>query len=383
MRYFILLCLLVVPARAQDLGAQQVLDKVVSTYNSLKAVHIIAERDEMRNLGGLSANSSSECEIAEKSDHRYFARLKGLRDQLFSVSDGATIWKAMDSKKQWSQLTASSVLADSDEERTNAPEAEDLHQSLENIAVYRPMALAKNAQDPEIAKQIDFKLGREKVRCYVVRGHVRGSEFELVVDQQRFIVLQYKEKVAATGGSIEASTKLKLLELNQDVSDDLFHFQPEPKWTEVESLVLPGEHAVVLTGERAADFTLKTLDGDKIGLRGLQGNVVVLDFWATWCGPCRQELPTIEKLRAEFGDAVRFYGVNNEAAGTVKKFLASNRYEMPVLLDDNSTVHRLYGIRAIPALLVIDKNSVVRAQFVGGQSESTLRKAIRAAMEQE
>ena len=92
----------------------------------------------------------------------------------------------------------------------------------------------------------------------------------------------------------------------------------------------------MLTGERAADFTLKTLDGDTVGLRSLQGNVVVLDFWATWCGPCRAELPTIEKLRSEFAGAVRFYGVNDEAPGIVKKFAMGNRYEMPILLDEHT-----------------------------------------------
>jgi len=123
-------------------------------------------------------------------------------------------------------------------------------------------------------------------------------------------------------------------------------------------------------------------DGDSVALQSLRGSVVVLDFWVTWCGPCRAEFPAIEKLRSEFAGAVRFYGVSDESPATVKKFVGEHRYEMPMLLDSNREIHRRYGIRAIPALFVIDRESVVRRQFVGSLSESELRKAIRSVVEQ-
>jgi thiol-disulfide isomerase/thioredoxin len=65
------------------------------------------------------------------------------------------------------------------------------------------------------------------------------------------------------------------------------------------------------------------------------GGVVVLDFWATWCVPCRVEFPAIEKIRSEFGDAVRFYGISDESPATVKRFVEEHRYKMPLLLDGN------------------------------------------------
>lgn len=74
-----------------------------------------------------------------------------------------------------------------------------------------------------------------------------------------------------------------------------------------------------MIGERAANFALKTLDGGPVTLAALQGKVVVLDFWATWWGPCRDELPSIERLRAKFGDAAQFYGVSGEDTSTVNR----------------------------------------------------------------
>jgi peroxiredoxin len=381
-RYFICLCMLAIPARAQDPAARQVLDKVVSTYTHISAVHMVAEREETVYLGGHSRTYLSECELAAKPGQRYFARKQQGREQARAVSDGATIWRALDSTKQWSKLSGAAMAGDDDSEQDAKTAGGDLHDTLEAMMLYRCRSLAKNAQDPAIVKQTDFKLGHDKAPSYLIRAHTPSAEIELLIDKQRFVVLEYKEKGQGPDGKFEIAMKLKLVELNAEVGDSLFHFEPAPGWTEVETLTLPSERPVTLTGERAADFTLNSLDGESVALQSLRGDVVVLDFWATWCGPCRAEFPAIERLRSEFGRAVRFYGVNREAPALVKKFIDEHRYEMPVLLDANHDVHRRYGIHAIPALFVIDRDGVVRRQIVGTRSESELRKAIRSVMEQ-
>ena len=145
-------------------------------------------------------------------------------------------------------------------------------------------------------------------------------------------------------------------------------------------LLLPGEEHMMLTGTRAASFALKTLEGEPVALEQTRGKVVVLDFWATWCPPCREELPYIEKLREEFSGQVQFYGVNNEDSGTVKNFLKSHKYELPVLMDAKRQVDRQYGISAIPTMFIIDKQGVIRQHFIGSRSEAKLRQAIQAVV---
>ncbi len=128
------------------------------------------------------------------------------------------------------------------------------------------------------------------------------------------------------------------------------------------------------------DFTLKSLTGEKVTLSDLRGKVVLIDFWATWCGPCRRELPTIEKLHREYEDkGLVVLGINDEESGTAKKFLAKNEYRLPVLMDSKKEVARAYGTRAIPTVIVVDKDGVVRAHFVGGRSEDELRAALKGA----
>jgi peroxiredoxin len=295
------------------------------------------------------------------------------------VNDGSNIWLALDSKKQWSRVSATLQAEDSDAEHDAKVASGDLHDFLENITLHRFLALARTLQDPVMAKPQDFDLGRETARCYSTRAHTPGTEVELLVDQRRFIVLQYTERSKSPDGPSEIAVKLKLVELNQEVGDSLFHFEPDPGWTEVGTLAPPSDP--IRTGDRAADFTLNTLDGEPVALQSLHGNVVVLDFWATWCMPCRAEMPAIEKIRSEFDGAVRFYGISDESSATVKKFVEENRYGMPMLLDSNRELHRRYGVHKIPALLVIDRESVVRRLFIGTQNETELREAVRAVVD--
>jgi thiol-disulfide isomerase/thioredoxin len=188
--------------------------------------------------------------------------------------------------------------------------------------------------------------------------------------------------LAAGGGlaSTKIETKVKKLELDDEVDDSIFTWTPEKKWAEVEMLVLPQEQHAVLTGLVAADFQLKSVSGEAIRLSDLRGSVVVLDFWATWCGPCRRELPIVEKLRTEFAGKVQFLGINDEDKGMVTAFLKKNDYQLSVLMDGRRDVHRQYGISGIPTLLVIDRSGVIRQHYVGGPSEEALRNSIKAAL---
>jgi len=377
-RCLICLFVLALPAFARDLTAQQVLDRVVSTYSSLQAVHLVAERTETAYPAG-GAQSSAEYELATASGGRYLARLKQPPQQALAVSDGAAIWLALNSKKQWSRVPAASQEDDTDEEHDARAASAALHDSLENVMLHQFLRLAKTVQHPMMANERDFDLGRERAHCYAIRAHAGTSEIELFVDRQRFVVLQYQQKTKSPDAPVEIVMKFKLVELNQEVADSLFHFEPEPGWTEVGTL--PSLAEPIHAGERAADFTAGTLDGASVALAGLRGSVVVLDFWATWCMPCREEFPAMEKISAELGGAVRFYGISDESPDTVRQFVEENRCRMPMLLDSNREMRRRYGVHKIPALFVIDRHGVVRQQFIGARSESELRAAIRAVVD--
>lgn len=375
-----LLLLVALAAGADAQSAQDVLNHVAEVYSRAKALHIVAKREEVWSREGRSAAVATvEYEIALRGAQNYLARSKTSGQESLAVSDGEHTWKALPSKKQWMQLSAAAVEASADSEPPD-PRSQDLRTSLTRILAGRYIALAKMAANPTITGEEDVKVEGKKIRCYVIRAHAGAMEHELWIDQQRFVVLQHKEKGQVDGMLADLHLKVSTLEVNPALADSLFQFEPGKGWSEAEMLLLPGEERMMLTGSRAASFTLKTLEGEPVALDQTRGKVVVLDFWATWCPPCREELPYIEKLREEFAGQVQFFGVNNEDSGTVKDFLRKHKYELPVLMDGKRQVDRQYGISAIPTMFIIDKQGVIREHFIGSRSEAKLRKAIQAAV---
>ena len=134
-------------------------------------------------------------------------------------------------------------------------------------------------------------------------------------------------------------------------------------------------------GEKALDFTLTGLDGAQFSLEGLKGKVLLLDFWATWCGPCKQVMPTIQKIADEYKDKdVAVFGVNTweRGEGAAQKYMESKGFTYPCLLAGDELA-KSYGVPGIPTLLVIGKDGMIVLAEVGMAPDGG--KALRAAID--
>lgn len=124
-----------------------------------------------------------------------------------------------------------------------------------------------------------------------------------------------------------------------------------------------------LIGSPAKSFTLTSLDKKTISLDSLKGKVVILNFWATWCPPCRAEIPEFIQFYRDFekkGVAIIGLGVN-ESDAALQKFSRANKISYPVANDKGNRVASLYGgIRSIPTTFVIDRKGIIRDMRVGG-----------------
>jgi len=132
----------------------------------------------------------------------------------------------------------------------------------------------------------------------------------------------------------------------------------------------------------APDFTLQDLSGKKVTLSGLKGSVVLLEFWATWCPPCRASIPGIERLHRAYGNkGLTVLAVSFDEGGwdKVKDFVAEHKITYSVLKGTDE-VSTKYLVRMIPAMYLVDKQGIVRKQYLGGGSEEELEKEIKALL---
>lgn len=117
----------------------------------------------------------------------------------------------------------------------------------------------------------------------------------------------------------------------------------------------------------APRFQSSTLDGKKFGTDEIQGKLVLLNFWATWCPPCRLEMPSMEKLYQEFkGDGLEIVAVNfMEGEKAIEPFIKENGFTFPVLLDKKGEIAQSYGVHALPVTFLIRRNGNLLAKSIG------------------
>ncbi len=127
-------------------------------------------------------------------------------------------------------------------------------------------------------------------------------------------------------------------------------------------VLIAAEGFAVSLREEAPDFTLKSLEGSNLRLEEYRGQVVLINFWASWCGPCRQEMPVLDRLHHRYEDTgFAVLGVNVEGDPEMAREIVDKTHvTFPILLDDGQKVSELYSLEAMPSTVVIDRDGVIR-----------------------
>lgn len=140
-------------------------------------------------------------------------------------------------------------------------------------------------------------------------------------------------------------------------------------------LGLSGSGTGAFVGKEAPQFSLSDTNGRQLDLATFRGRVVIVNFWATWCPPCRQEMPLFQNVYLQNYKQLYVLAVNvEEPSGVVSNFLANRHITFPVLLDSDGDVSALYRVTALPTTYIIDQEGIIRFTHVGLMSESQLKK---------
>lgn len=134
-------------------------------------------------------------------------------------------------------------------------------------------------------------------------------------------------------------------------------------------------------GQLAPEFALRDPDGNVRELGDYRGDIVWINFWATWCGPCRRELPDIQNLATEFEDEGLVVLAVNQAqlAETAESFWEELGLDLPILLDSGAEVSEQYRLIGLPHNVFIDRDGVLRSNHIGFLTEGQMREALAEA----
>ncbi len=302
---------------------------------------------------------------------------------MLTVSDGQATWVYSRKLNQYTKRKAAVLASEGTGE-------------LEAGFMSKYGRITEGLKQAKVLREEVVEVEGKAVECYVVEASYEPmaelSNFEASpklfwIDKKRHIVLKDISSVVmklpqpGTARHLRQTTEFSIARINEPVADDLFTFNVPEGAKEVDELSLPGMRKATTDRKEAADFTLKDLNGKETSLKSLRGKVVLLDFWASWCAPCREELPKVERLHRELNDkGLVVLGINvGESAETAREFVKKQGLTFTNLLDTYKEVTNRYGAMAIPLAVVIDRDGKISSYNIGLQSESELRNALKKA----
>ena len=374
-----------------DETAEALLERVAKTYKSLDRFYFSAIEQTRTHSEQIDRRTESQYIVAADSFGRARMELVDEASGSLSVFDGEISWFYVPHMAQYIEHKRNPFAATKPDPGNAKPF--DIHKAASRYA-QRYSGVADRLENARITLVKSVDEPRGKVSYAVVeaeyqtppgtsQGSVRRTFW---IDQAAGIVVR-EVSIASmippnVGKRVEVTQTISFQQLivNGPAPSGTFDFTPPDKAELVQEFGPTNASVSRAVGKQAADFTLNDLSGNTFRLEEQRGNVVLLNFWATWCTPCRIDLPHIEALHREFsGRGLVVLGVNNEPAAIAARFFAEQGYSFPSLADIGDQVARQYSVNSLPTTVVIDRGGNVSNYLIGVHSEERLRREIAKA----
>ncbi|HWE96734.1 MAG TPA: TlpA disulfide reductase family protein [Tepidisphaeraceae bacterium] len=381
------------PAQVSE-DAQKVLTQINEAYGSLKTLDLAGKLSSNIEAAGEKHNDSGDFTASFAAPNKFRHALK---DDILCGSTGEKAFSYLKAKNMYS-------MADAAKDKVAT---KDLPRPLPQILeMQNPSLMLALAKDPSkeltenvvsVAKTDDTKVG--DVSCPTLKLSLKNKlTVLLAVDPQTHLVRQSVTNIKPMldqQGVPDVKTATYTVDYTTttagaEVKDTQFAWAPPEgakDFAAQQAAAADGESnpSDALVGQEAPAFKLTGLDGKELALSDLKGKVVILDFWATWCPPCRASLPHLNKLYDEKkGEGLQVFAVDQqEDKDKVQGFVDKTKLGVPVLLDSNGEVGGKYKVSGIPETVIIGKDGKVKKVFVGFDANSTpeeMHKAVAEAM---
>jgi peroxiredoxin/outer membrane lipoprotein-sorting protein len=332
--------------------------------------------------------SSARVKLAVAPGGKYLLEVQPLdKDEYTLVCDGQKSWAYVPRLKEYTEEDSASTGA---EEEDGASDSErDMAETFSRQVVPILARMIDTAAEANgVREPVELKYEGKKYKWPAVRvfskktQHEGQSMTEIVVDPETMRIGRLVHANVSYRGDEKTVIRMQLnfrtMQLGGKVPEESFVFEPPKKAKLVDAVPIPGQTGSFLLNKPAPDFELKTLDGEKVRLSELKSKPVLLSFWASWCPPCRRELPELAKIYDEYeGKGLVLLGVNDEGRGTARSFAEKARLPFPTLDDSSRKAHRLYRVSSIPTVFLIDRDGKIVRFFRGAKDEAAFRAALK------
>ena len=365
--------------------AAELLKKVSAAYKNLKQFQFELDVKSSANSSLRQKSSETHISMTATRPDKMKLILQNDAGQIQYFRNGTTATTYLPRLNQYIQRPV---------EKPNGPRSDEDEQDAFDFAATGDQILSQyesiddGVKSARIVKEEMLVLGEVKVDCRVVEAktseHHEEGEASIQrtywIDKVGNLIRKVVSESRFQPGSLEEAMVVKtekifsVFKTLETIDDEIFNFLPPTGAKEVAEFLEPSRRAENPFGKDAPDFTLKTFKGETVQIKKLRGKVVLLSFWASWCGPCRQEMPVIEKLSHQYRDqGFLVFGVNDEDRGTISDYIKENGYSFPTLVDEEQEASMLYHVGAIPTTVVIDREGKIASYQVGSSSETEFR----------
>ena len=334
-----------------DPAAKAVLQQVAETYRKLPSSRFEVEETVSRLTAKSEARTVRHLRVFYAPPNRLRLESTGRGEKTITISDGQSEW----------------VTYPDSNEYVVTPQGKGSGPWL--VGTYS--LLDKGRATPRITANERF----QGADCTVLELSMeRGVIQKLWIDSATHLI---RKETSEEPPSRKRETIFTLLTTGESIPPDSFAYNPAATQAK-NRRQLAREAPQKLVGGLAPDFELRDLEGHEVRLADLRGKVVLLDFWGTWCGYCREALPMIELLHRSLKDkGLAVYGISSEDPGGAREYLRKHGYTMSSLADPEEEAVSRYHVQSWPTTVLIDRQGKV-SYYQAGHEPERLRDAIRA-----
>jgi thiol-disulfide isomerase/thioredoxin len=364
---------------------------VKQSPEAVKKFHSLQYKEETTmetGLAGAPMKMTTETSRALLNPGKTRMEVKGPGIAMLTISDGESTWMYTSLGNQYTRksaalgpegIIAAMGLAD------KMPNLADIHETEKTIGE-ETLTIDGQKHDCWV---VETRIGDLTLPAAAQSAKMSDGVMTYWIDKKLGIDLQsavsMKVTVPGSDTAIEMHQKSvkKEIQIDGPVADSLFTFTPPEGAKEVDKLTLFGGIGATpdLVGKAAPEFSVPTLDGKPYSLSALKGKPVLLDFWATWCTPCRKSMPAVEQISQEYkAQGLVVLGVNTgEDRDTVQAFLKQTPMAYPAVLSGESAILNDYQVTAYPTFVLIGGDGKIAAYEIGFGGESMLRGMLQRA----